>query len=116
VVEDDELIRHATAAVLQADNFVVAEAADALQAMSILGSRDDIAVVFTDVDLPGRVNGEALAQMLVRQAPWISVVVTSGAHPPGRIGFGFLAKPYRADVMLRLIRRAAEQAQRSQDF
>ena len=115
MVEDDEIIRHATAQVLAADDFVVAEAADVLQAMSILGARDDIAVVFTDVDLPGRVDGAALAQMLVSQAPWISVVVTSSTRPLGKIGFAFLAKPYRADVMLRLIRRAADQARRSQD-
>jgi DNA-binding NtrC family response regulator len=110
VVEDDELIRRVSAGAIAAAGFVVLQAANALDAMTILARRDDIAVVFTDVDMPGPLNGAELAQMLVRQAPWVSVVVTSGVHPPGRVGYAFIGKPYRIEAMIDLVRRAADAA------
>ncbi len=71
---------------------------DADEAMAILTSRDDVAAVFTDIDMPGSMDGLALAAIIRRRWPQIQVVVTSGQRPSKAAGLpdgvAFFQKPY----------------------
>ena len=83
---------------LAEQGFDTLEAADADDAMAQLEARDDIAIVFTDVDMPGSMNGLALAERVRDRWPGVRVVVTSGKYGlddvplPG--GTSFIPKPY----------------------
>ena len=73
------------------------------EALPILEGRSDIAVVFTDIHMPGRLDGRALAFEVKRRWPGIGLLVTSGdlgtREPRLPDGSRFLAKPY-SDVDL----------------
>jgi DNA-binding NtrC family response regulator len=109
VVEDETLIRLAVAAALEEANFGVIEAGHAGEALAILeheGVR--VHVVFTDVHMPGPMDGLMLAHHVRRHWPHISLLVTSGqgfvsedAMPEGG---RFIPKPYRLDHVVHHIR------------
>jgi two-component system, response regulator PdtaR len=103
LVEDEVLVRWATAAVLREAGYQVLDVERADEAMPILEERSDIAVVFTDVNMPGRMDGQTLAFEVNRRWPGIGLLVTSGdvrtRAPRLPAGSRFLAKPY-SDVDL----------------
>lgn len=108
VVEDETLIRMNTAEMLEDAGFQVLQAADADEAITILEARTDIHVVFTDIDMPGSMNGIRLAQAVRGRWPPIKIVATSGHF---RLKEGdlpddgkFLPKPYSASDLTRIIR------------
>jgi DNA-binding NtrC family response regulator len=75
--------------------------------MLILQDNRSIAAVFSDVQMPGRMDGIALAQWLARLCPKIKVLLTSGRMVPNNGksgGWRFLAKPYRLEDMERELR------------
>ncbi len=78
--------------------FEVIEAASADEAIRILESRSDIRVVFTDVHMPGTMDGLKLAQAVRNRWPPIKIIVTSGRDLATEHdlpeGGRFLAKPY----------------------
>src|SRR5437868_6533693 len=78
VVEDEFLIRMATADVIRDAGFEVLEAADADGAIAILESRGDIRVVFTDIHMPGSMDGAKLAQAVRQRWPPVRIIATSG--------------------------------------
>jgi DNA-binding NtrC family response regulator len=82
IVEDEFLIRASTVAVAQAAGFHVLEAVNADDAVCILESRADVRVLFTDIDMPGSINGLRLAGVVRDRWPPIELVVTSGKTPP----------------------------------
>jgi CheY-like chemotaxis protein len=96
VVEDEFLIRMRAADMIEDAGFKVVEAADADQAILILESRTDIRVVFTDILMPGTMNGLKLAHAVKDRWPPVHIIATS-AHalrdelPVGSV---FLPKPY----------------------
>jgi CheY-like chemotaxis protein len=98
VVEDDFLLRMDASQIIEAAGFLVVEAANADQAIIILESRDDISVVFTDIQMPGSMDGLKLARAVRGRWPPIKIVTTSGhriieeADLPE--GGRFLPKPY----------------------
>ncbi|WP_439815440.1 response regulator [Zavarzinia sp. CC-PAN008] len=99
VVEDEVLIRLDTAASLEEAGFAVVEAQNADEALALLEARGDIAGVFTDVRMPGSMDGLALAYAVRERWPGIAVIVTSGhvrlqndELPPN---VPFITKPYR---------------------
>jgi two-component system, response regulator PdtaR len=99
VVEDESLIRMDIANCLQDAGFEVIEAPNADDAISILESRNDIRLVFTDVDMPGSMDGLKLASFVRDRWPPIKLIVTSG-HVPVSVadlpsGGRFFTKPYR---------------------
>lgn len=112
VVEDEMLIRFAVVAALEEANFAVIEAGHAGEALTILeheGVR--VHVVFTDVHMPGPMDGLMLAHHVRRHWPHISLLVTSGkgvvnedAMPEGS---RFIPKPYRLDHVVHHIRELA---------
>ena len=99
VVEDEEAIRLIAAEALADAGFEVFEAEHADEAVSILGKRaKEIHALFTDVNMPGSMDGLALAHHSLRNWPWIVLLISSGrlrpltAHMPK--GSRFLPKPY----------------------
>jgi DNA-binding NtrC family response regulator len=112
VVEDEPAVRAVAVETLEIEGFKVIEAPSADYAVTILQARDDIRVVFTDVTMPGHLNGFDLAQIAKSLHPNISVIVTSGALPSGFSGLApearFLQKPYRMTGVIRLIHELTE--------
>ena len=110
VVEDELLIRICAARCLADAGFEVIEAADAAEAMEAIEGRDDVALVFTDVNMPGQLDGLDLAWEVSRRKPEIAVIVTSGRATPreGQIPSGsrFLAKPYRPEALPQIVTQA----------
>ena len=104
VVEDETLIRMAVSESLRDAGYRVLEAASAEEAMSLLASFNDIAVLFTDIQMPGALNGAALTRIARRHHPGLSVIATSGAPaPPGMDADDFMPKPYPpGDVVQRV--------------
>ena len=114
VVEDEPLLRMFNADMLLDAGFDVCEAGDADEALLILERCEDIKVVFTDVEMPGLIDGFALAAHIEARWPNIFVVVTSGRrlpHPsfdaPAR---RFFPKPYQVSQVLDAIGAFAQQA------
>jgi CheY-like chemotaxis protein len=103
VVEDEVLVRWATAAALRDAGFEVLDVDSAVEALQLVEGRSDIAVVFTDINMPGSMDGLALAFEVKRRWPWMGLLVTSGnfrtCEPSLPVGGRFLAKPY-SDVDL----------------
>ena len=98
VVEDEVLIRMLAADSLADSGYNVLEAGDAVEALKILESHGDIDVLFTDVNMPGPMDGLDLARLLQDRCPDIGLVVTSGrgTPDPARLPMSslYLAKPY----------------------
>ena len=108
VVEDEVLIRMNTVEMIEDAGFHVLEAANADEAITLLESRLDIQVVFTDIDMPGSMNGIRLAQAVRGRWPPIKIIATSGHFklkagdlpPDGR----FLPKPYNLTQVTEMLR------------
>jgi CheY-like chemotaxis protein len=79
VVEDDHLLRLDAADMIEAAGFEVVGAANADEAIAILESRNDIMVVFTDIQMPGSMDGLKLARAVRGRWPPIKIVTTSGS-------------------------------------
>lgn len=98
VVEDEFLLRMEAADMVQAAGFEVVEAANADQAIEILEARRDITVVFTDIQMPGSMDGLKLARAVRGRWPPIKIVATSGQLHVRETdlpeGGRFLPKPY----------------------
>jgi CheY-like chemotaxis protein len=101
--------------VITAAGFEVVEAANADDAIEILEARCDITVVFTDIQMPGSMDGLKLARAVRGRWPPIKIVATSGLVDVGEKdlpeGGRFLPKPYQAealaDVLLELTRQVS---------
>lgn len=78
LVEDEPLIRMEIADDLDDRGFEVIEAGNAHDAMLILESRSDIQVLFTDIEMPGRMNGLILAAQAHARWPSVKIIVSSG--------------------------------------
>jgi DNA-binding NtrC family response regulator len=105
VVEDELLIRMLAVAALSDAGFDVIEVEHAHAALAVLHERaPEIHAIFTDVHMPGTVDGLGLVHHAHVNWPWIALLVTSGkAHPGGTEmphGCRFLAKPYDPDHMV----------------
>jgi len=98
VVEDEALIRFGTVLIVKEAGFDVIEAANADQAIGILETRDDIRIVFTDINMPGSMDGLKLAAAVRDRWPPIEIIVTTGRGIPDLTVLPerarFLMKPY----------------------
>lgn len=103
VVEDESLIRMSIADHLEESGFEVVEARDADQAMQLLSVHPNIGIIFTDVDMPGSMDGIALAQAVRDRWPPIRIFVTSGLWRLDSdelpVDAVFIPKPYNADEL-----------------
>ena len=98
VVEDEFLIRTDIASRLREEGFAVFEAGNADEAIEILEARTDIHLVFTDIDMPGSMDGLKLAAHVRDRWPPIKLIVTSGHLSLEESGLPqggrFFRKPY----------------------
>jgi CheY-like chemotaxis protein len=94
VVEDEVLVRLSAAQHLRQSGCEVLEAMNAEEALRLLETVD-VDVAFSDVTMPGTIDGLALVDWLHKHRPHVGTIVTSGAQQPAA-GYGmFLSKPYR---------------------
>jgi CheY-like chemotaxis protein len=111
VVEDEPLVRMLMADVLDEAGFKVFEVVNADEAMAVLQARSDVRAVVTDIEMPGSMNGLALARLVRERWPGIGIVVTSGRARPGPDDLSdkvvFLAKPCRPETMATTVRQLA---------
>jgi CheY-like chemotaxis protein len=108
VVEDETLLRMLAGDILTEDaGYRVIEAVNADEALILLESRHDVRLVFTDVNMPGTLNGFALARIVDMRFPGIKVIVTSGLARPGvgdlPKGKRFLPKPYAPSALITMM-------------
>jgi two-component system, response regulator PdtaR len=98
VVEDESLVRLTATNMVEDAGFEAIAASDADEAIRILESRNDISAVFTDVQMPGSMNGLRLAWVVRNRWPPVALILTSGqtdlASTDFPSGGRFLQKPY----------------------
>ncbi len=108
IVEDEFLLRIDAVDMIKAAGFEVVEAANANEAIEILQSRRDITVVFTDIQMPGSMDGLKLARAVRGRWPPIKIVATSGQIHVSETdlpeGGRFLPKPYSPVEVTGLLR------------
>jgi PAS domain S-box-containing protein len=110
LVEDDALVRVYAEKQLAALGYTVIAAADGASALEVIGRRDDIDLLFTDVVMPGGINGKQLADAALKLRPRLKVIFCSGYSEDsivhdGRLdpGVHLLQKPFRrADLAAKL--------------
>ena len=96
VVEDEALIRDLVVEELEVAGYTVVIADDADQAIAILEARQDIRLDFTDINMPGSMNGLKLAAAVRDRWPPVHINITSGKIRPLEIPANalFIPKPY----------------------
>ena len=108
VVEDEFILRMDSAELIENAGFEVVQAANADEAIDILTARPDIHVVFTDIQMPGTMDGLKLARFVRDRWPPIKIVATSGLVRVGEndlpAGSVFLPKPYRGEEIIGVLR------------
>lgn len=109
LVEDELLVRMAAADDLQSAGFHVLEAANADVALAVLETcSNNVQVLFTDIDMPGSMNGLDLAESVQQRWPHISLLISSAYHKPnpGQIPDDgrFVPKPYSSEDVVQQIR------------
>jgi PAS domain S-box-containing protein len=116
VVEDQEAVRAVACGFLEDFGYEIIEAGDGFEALSKLQEHDDVDLMFSDVVMPGGMNGFDLAQAALSMKPGLKVVHTSG-YPKGamvhqdepRFKEGFIImKPYRREDLQKIIKDALE--------
>jgi CheY-like chemotaxis protein len=111
VVEDESMIRTCAAKIIEAAGFEVIEAASADEAIRILECRSDIRVMFTDIQMPGSMDGLKLAHAVRNRWPPIKIIVTSGrdliTEQDLPEGVHFFAKPYDTIAITDVLREWA---------
>ncbi len=118
LVEDDEAVAAAVTAMLGELGYRVVRAADAESALAVLDrGAEPIGLIFSDMVMPGAMDGAALAEAVLQRRPELPVVLTTGfseaAEAASRKGLRLLPKPYRIDELAAEL--AAAQAAKLKD-
>lgn len=107
VVEDEAMLRFTLAQDLQAAGYKTYEAENASEAIKAMEDYPDIRVVFSDVQMPGTMDGLGLSRYVRDRWPPTIIVVTSGRCSPSASemasGAMFLAKPYSHEKLSRML-------------
>ena len=113
VVEDDDLVRTFVIGQIQSLGYRTLSAVNADAALVVINSAQTIDLLFTDMIMPGSMNGRQLSDAALRRRPALSVLFTSGYTENTVIHYGrldagvlLLAKPYRKSDLARMIRAA----------
>jgi two-component system, response regulator PdtaR len=108
IVDDDELVRTLGAELLSDAGFRVLEAGNAEEALSLLESDTDIKILFSDINMPGSLDGIALASVAALQWPHLAIIIGSGNALPLSAalprGITFVRKPCDPESLIHLIR------------
>jgi CheY-like chemotaxis protein len=109
VVEDEILIRMNAVEMVEKAGFEAIAACDADEAIRVLESRNDIRAVFTDVQMPGSMDGVRLARVIRNRWPPVALIVTSGQTAGLESGVPtggkFLSKPYEQVQIEKVLRQ-----------
>ena len=113
IVEDEILLRMNAIDMIKEAGFEAVEAGNADEAIVMLESRTDIRVVFTDIQMPGSMDGLKLAAAVRGRWPPIKIIATSGHYVMREgdlpAGGGFLAKPYTLERVSTLLHKLTGQ-------
>jgi PAS domain S-box-containing protein len=116
-VEDDLEVRQFVTIQLEGLGYKTIVAANAAEALAIAGRGTPFDLLFTDIVMPGSINGRQLAERMMAERPALRVLFTSGyaygaMHAQGRSGQGIptLTKPYRKAELARMLRRCLDPA------
>jgi CheY-like chemotaxis protein len=113
VVEDDGLVRRVSADQLADVGYQVLEAANSEEAIAILETGAGVAVLFTDVNMPGDLDGLDLARLVHQRWPNVRLLVTSGGAKAGPDDVPdegrFLAKPYSLNRLCSIVDELVDQ-------
>jgi CheY-like chemotaxis protein len=107
IVEDEPLIRFNILDVLEEVGHVALEAGNADEAMVLLKTRNDVDVLFTDVNMAGSMDGIQLAKRVRAMRPNIGIIITSGMVRLDPMSLpantAFLPKPYQHEALITTI-------------
>jgi CheY-like chemotaxis protein len=111
IVDDEPLIRETVVELLSSAGLSTLEATNGVEALDLLSkSGHAVAVLLTDVRMPGGMNGIDLARIAQRTWPWIKVIVMSGFYDSGPDGLPgnarFISKPWQAQEVINNVLRA----------
>jgi len=108
VVEDEPLVRMIAADLIADAGWTALEAADAEEALRAIDDHPEVKVLFTDVNMPGPVDGILLAECVHRDHPGMELIVTSGKQHISEDALPdegtFLPKPYAQADLVRALR------------
>jgi signal transduction histidine kinase/CheY-like chemotaxis protein len=115
VVEDDALVRRYVVTQVESLGYTTLEASNAAEALDVIGDAAAVDLLFTDVIMPGPMNGRQLVDEALKRRPSLKTLFTSGytenaiVHH-GRLDSGvlLLAKPYRRSDLARMMRMALD--------
>lgn len=111
VVEDEPLIRLSAVDLIEAAGFNVLEASNADEAIVLLETNPDIRVVFTDIEMPGSMDGLKLAFAVRDRWPPVTIIIASGRVTPQieemPSEVTFLRKPYPDAAIISAIEAVA---------
>jgi CheY-like chemotaxis protein len=113
VVEDDALVRRSVTTQIQSLGYQTISVGSGAEALQVVERGDSFDLLFTDVIMPGSINGRELADEVLKRRPGMKVLFTSGYTEDaifhhGRLDAGvlLLAKPYSKAEIARMIRQA----------
>jgi CheY-like chemotaxis protein len=109
IVEDEFLIRDMLKEELEDAGYQVIPVSDADQAIRVLEARQDIHLVFTDINMPGSMDGLKLAAFVNDRWPPVHIIVTTGRAKPVNLPPNalFIAKPYLGSNVVATMRTFA---------
>jgi len=107
LVEDDVLVRLATADLLRDEGYVVLEAVNADEALALLETGHPLDLIISDIRMPGRMNGLELCWSVKQVRAHLPVMLFSSHLPDDRphCADAFLAKPYQPRELFDLVRK-----------
>lgn len=111
VVEDEPVLRAIAIDMLSDTGFGIFEAGSGDEALAILGEHaTETCLLFTDVNMPGSIDGLRLAQVVSKCWPWVTILITSGRGAPPRdempAGATFMQKPWRRATLIEQVEAA----------
>ena len=111
VVEDEAIIRMNAVAMIEDAGLDVIEATNADEAIVLLETRPEISIVFTDIEMPGSMDGLKLAHAIRNRWPPVVLIIASGRVTP-RVDempteTVFLRKPYTEAMVAKALFKAA---------
>ena len=108
IVEHDELLKLLTANIMENAGFAALQAGDADEALAILETRSDIALMLTSVTMPGSMDGLDLARTVRKRWPAIKTIIASSQvrliGSDLTAGSRFVLKPYHVPTMISGVR------------
>jgi DNA-binding NtrC family response regulator len=111
VVEDEPVLRMMAVDLVEEAGFKAIEAGKADHAVRILEARSNVRIVFTDIDIPGSMDGMKLAAAVRNRWPPIEIILTSGYYDVKKgklpVRSVFFCKPYNTSEVIETLQRMA---------